>query len=61
MPLSYPSKGKNSTSHQVQFYQPMHALAGPKNIKKLPKILWRSIAGKHNRIHGYQRFLTTID
>jgi hypothetical protein len=61
VPLSYPAKGKISTSHQVKLYQAMNASARPKNIEQLPKILWQSITGKHNRIHGCQRFLTTID
>jgi hypothetical protein len=39
----------------------MNASACSENIEQLPKILWRSITGKHNRIHGCQGFLTTID
>jgi hypothetical protein len=61
VPLSYPSKGEISTSHQVQFYQMMNASACSKNIEHLPKILWRRITGKHNKINGCQRFSTTID
>jgi hypothetical protein len=61
VPLLYRAKGEISTSHQVKLYQAMNASAHPENIKQLPKILWRSITGKHNRIHGCQRFLTTID
>jgi hypothetical protein len=61
VPLPYPSKGKISTSHQVQFYQTMNASPCPENIEQLPKILWWTIMGKHNRIHGCQRFSTTID
>jgi hypothetical protein len=61
MLLSYPSKGKISTCHQVQLYQTINALACPENIEQLPKIFWSRITGEHNRIHGCQRFLTTID
>jgi hypothetical protein len=61
VPLSYPSKGEISTSHQVLFYQTMNASACSGNIEQLPKILWRRITGKHNRIHGCQSFSTTID
>jgi hypothetical protein len=39
----------------------MNMSACPKNIEELPKILWWRITGKHNRIHGCQRFSTTID
>jgi hypothetical protein len=61
VPLSYPSKGEISTSHQVQFYQTMNVSACSENIEQLPKILLMRITGKHNRIHGGQRFSTTID
>jgi hypothetical protein len=61
MPLSYPSKGKISTGHQVQLYQMMNASARPENIEQLLETLRRRIARKHNRIHGCQQFLTTIN
>jgi hypothetical protein len=39
----------------------MNTLARPENIEQLPKILWWRITRKNNRIHGCQRFSTTID
>jgi hypothetical protein len=39
----------------------MNALASPENIEQLLQTLWRRIARKHNRIHGCQQFLTTIN
>jgi hypothetical protein len=39
----------------------MNASAHSENIEQLSKILWQRITGKHNRIHGCQRFSTTID
>jgi hypothetical protein len=61
MPLSYPSKGKISTSYQVQLYQMMNSLARPENVEQLLETFWRRITRKHNRVHGCQRSLTTID
>jgi hypothetical protein len=39
----------------------MNSLAQPENIEQLLETLWRRIARKHNRVHGCQRSLTTID
>jgi hypothetical protein len=39
----------------------MNALARPENFEQRAKILRRRIPGKHNRIHGCQGFLTTIN
>jgi hypothetical protein len=54
-------EGQTHVCHQVQFYQTMNASAHPKNIEQLPKIPWRRITGKHNKIHDCQQFLTTIE
>jgi hypothetical protein len=61
MPLLYPSKGKISTSDQVHLYQMMNSLARPKNVEQLLEALWWRIMRKHNRVHGCQRSLITID
>jgi hypothetical protein len=61
MPLTYPAKSKIGANHQVELYQVMNMSAHPENVEQLPKIVWWRILGKHNRVHGCQRFLTTID
>jgi hypothetical protein len=60
MPLTYPSKSKIGTSHQIELYQPMNSLTRSKNIEQLCKASWQRVAGKHDRVHGRQGFLTTI-
>jgi hypothetical protein len=61
MLFSHPSKGKIRTSNQVEFYQKMNPLACPESFEQLPKIPRQRVAGEHNRIHGCQRCLTTIN
>jgi hypothetical protein len=61
MPFSHPSKGRISTSNQVEFYQKMNPLACPESLEQLSKTLRRRVAREHNRIHGCQRCLTTIN
>jgi hypothetical protein len=61
MPFSHPSESKVSTSNQVEFYQKMNPMARPKGLEQLPKTSRQTVARKHNRIHGRQRCLTTID
>jgi hypothetical protein len=61
MPLSHPFKGKISAINQVEFYQEMDPLACPKSLEQLSKTPWWRVARKHNRIHGHQRSLTTIN
>jgi Leu/Phe-tRNA-protein transferase len=39
----------------------MNLLASPENVEQLLETFWRRIARKHNKVHGRQRFLTTID
>jgi hypothetical protein len=39
----------------------MNSLARPKNIEQLLETFWQRIARKHNRVHGCQRSLTTIN
>jgi hypothetical protein len=61
MPLSHPSKGKIRTSNQIELYQKMNPLACPEGLEQLSKIPWQWVAGEHNRVHGCQRCLTTIN
>jgi hypothetical protein len=61
MPLSHPPKGKIHTSNQIEFYQKMNPLACPESLEQLSKIPRQRVAGEHNRIHGCQRCLTTIN
>jgi hypothetical protein len=61
MPFSHPSKGKISTSNQVEFYQKMNPLACPESLKQLSKTPRRRVAREHYIIHGCQRCLTTIN
>jgi hypothetical protein len=61
MSLSHPSKSKVSTSDQVEFYQKINPLARPEGLEQLPETSRRRVARKHNRIHGRQRCLTTIN
>jgi hypothetical protein len=61
MPFSHPSEGKISTSNQVEFYQKMNPLACPESLEQLSKTPRQRVARKHNRIHGRQRCLTTIN
>jgi hypothetical protein len=61
MPLSHPSKGKIRTSNQIELYQKMNPLACPEGLEQLSKIPRQWVAGEHNRVHGCQRCLTTIN
>jgi hypothetical protein len=61
MTFLHPSEGKISTSNQVELSQKMDPLACPESLKQLSKTSRRRVARKHNRIHGRQRCLTTIN
>jgi hypothetical protein len=61
MPLWHPSEGKVITSDQIEFYQKMNPLAHLEGLEQLPEISRWRVARKHNRIHGHQRRLTTVD
>jgi hypothetical protein len=61
MPLPHLSKGKIRTSNQIELYQKMNALACPEGLEQLSKIPRQWVAGEHNRAHGCQRCLTTIN
>jgi hypothetical protein len=61
MPLSHPFVGKIRTSNQIELYQKMNPLACPEGLEELSKIPWQWVAGEHNKVHGCQRCLTTIN
>jgi hypothetical protein len=61
MPLSHPSKGKVSSSNQIEFYQKVNPLARPESLEQLSKISRQRVVRKHNRVHGCQRYPTTIN
>jgi hypothetical protein len=61
MPFPHPSKGKIRTSNQIKLYQKMNPLACPEGLEQLSKIPRQWVAGEHNRVHGCQRCLTTIN
>jgi hypothetical protein len=61
MPLSHPPKGKVSSSNQIEFYQKVNPLARPESLEHLSKICRQRIVRQHNRVHGRQRYPTTIN
>jgi hypothetical protein len=61
MPLSHPPKGKIRTSNQIELYQKVNPLACPEGLEQLSKSPRQWVAGEHNRVHGCQRYLTTIN